>query len=137
MNLCISNSINQVPTRYLDNQNGSNLVIDLMFLQLITLEFNNHMIYLEWRLSSDHAPLTINIMIFEKHIQTKKHTIVKNNKEEKNFLAELIKSIKVLNTEYILSKENLEWIVQDFTDNTDKIWFKHPKIVSITKHLKL
>jgi len=32
MSLCISKSTNQVPTRYLDNQNNSNSVIDLMFL---------------------------------------------------------------------------------------------------------
>ena len=79
------------------------------------------MIHLEWRLSLDHTPLTINIIIFKKYIQTKKYTIVKNSKEENNFLAELIKSIKVLNTEYISSKENLEKIVQEFADNMDKI----------------
>ena len=33
MNLYISGPTNQVPTRYLDNQNNSNLVIDLMFLR--------------------------------------------------------------------------------------------------------
>jgi len=58
MNLCISNFINQVPTRYLDNQNDSNLVINFMFLQLTLLEFNNHTIHLEL---SDHAPLTVMI----------------------------------------------------------------------------
>ena len=50
MNLCISNFINQVPTRYLDNQNDSNLVINFMFLQLTLLEFNNHTIHPEYRL---------------------------------------------------------------------------------------
>ena len=38
--------------------------------------------------------------------------------------------------EHISSKENLEQIVQEFTHNTDKIWFKHSKIINITKHLK-
>ena len=32
ISLYISKSTNQVPTRYLDNQNDSNSVIDLMFL---------------------------------------------------------------------------------------------------------
>jgi len=31
-NLCISKYTNQVPTRYLNNQNNSNLVINLIFL---------------------------------------------------------------------------------------------------------
>jgi len=47
-------------------------------------------------------------VIIEKHIQTKKHIIIKNSKEEKNFLAELIESIKGLNIEHISSKKNLE-----------------------------
>jgi len=41
----MSKPTNQVPTRYSDNQNDSNLVIDLMFLQLNSSELNNHMIY--------------------------------------------------------------------------------------------
>ena len=62
--------------------------------------------------------------------------IIKSSKEEKSFLAELIESIKKLNTEYIPSKEILGQIVQEFTDNMEKIWFKHSKIVNITKYSK-
>jgi len=59
----------------------------------------------------DHTLLTVNIAIFEEHIQTKTHTIVKNSEEEKSFLAELINSIKSLNTDHISSKESLEQVV--------------------------
>jgi len=76
------------------------------------------------KLLLDHTPLTVDIVIIEEYIQTKKHTIIKNSKKEKNFLAELIESVKGLNIEYISSKENLEQIVQEFTDNT-KIWFRY------------
>ena len=107
-----------------------------MLLRLNLLEFDNHMIYPEWGLLSDHAPLTVDIVII-KYIQTKKYTIVKNSEEEKNFIAELIKAIKGLNMEHISSKENLEQTVQKFTDSTNKIWFKHSKIINITKHSKL
>ena len=69
------------------------------------------MICLEWRLLSDHTPLTVDIVIIEKHIQTKKYIIIKNSKEENNFLAKLIEFIKGLNTEHISSKENLKQIV--------------------------
>ena len=64
----------------------------------------------------------------EKHIQTKKHIIVKNSKEEKNFLAEFIESVKELDMEHISSKENLEQIVQEFTNDMEKIWFRHPML---------
>jgi len=66
------------------------------------------MIYSKWRLLSDHVLLTVNITIFEEHIQTTKYTIIKNSEEEKNFLVKFIESIKVLNMEYISNKENFE-----------------------------
>jgi len=53
-------------------------------------------------------PLTVDITITEEYIQTKKCIIVKNSKEEYNFLTELIETIKGLNTGHILSKEILE-----------------------------
>ena len=136
VNLCVSKSTDQVSTRHSDNQSNLNSVIDLMFLQPNSLEFDNHMIYPEQRLLSDYALLTIDIAIIEEHIQTKKYTIIKNSKEERNFIAELIEAIKGLNTEYISSKEILKQTVQEFTNDTNKIWFKHSKTVNIIKYLK-
>ena len=43
MNLCVSKSTNQVSTRYSDNQSNSDLVINLMFLEPNSSEFDNHM----------------------------------------------------------------------------------------------
>ena len=97
-----------MPTRYSDNQNDSNLVIDLMFLHSNSSELNNHMIHPEWRLSSDHMPLMVNIAIIKEYIQIKKCIIVKNSKEEKNFINKLIEIIKCLYIEHISNKEILE-----------------------------
>ena len=47
MNLCMSKSTNQIPTRYLDDQRDSKLVINLMFLRLNSSELNNYIIHLE------------------------------------------------------------------------------------------
>jgi len=63
--------------------------------------------------------------------------IIKNSNEETRFIAEIIKSIKRLNINYIESKKDLESIIQELTHNTDKIWLKHPKVINITKHSKL
>ena len=60
------------PTRYSNNAQDSNLVLDLVFIHPFSPKFNNHHIGPNWRLTSDHAPITVNILIFNKHIQMKK-----------------------------------------------------------------
>jgi len=67
-NLNLLVPINQVPTRYSNNNNNSNLVIDLMFLRCDSTELNNHSIHPNWCLTSDHAPLSITIPITEINI---------------------------------------------------------------------
>jgi len=47
MNICMSKATNYVSTRYLDNQNNLNLVIDLMFLYLNSSELDNYTIHSE------------------------------------------------------------------------------------------
>jgi len=86
MNLELSKSTNQVSTRYSDNQQDSNLVIDLIFLKPNSSEYNKNSIYPDWWLTLDHVPLTISITVTGEHIQTRKCTIVKNSKEKKNSL---------------------------------------------------
>jgi len=92
-----------------------------MFLKLDSLEHNNHSIHLEWCLTSNYAPLSVDIAIFEENIQTKKHTIVKDSEEENNFVSNLIKAIKDLNMDDIQSKESLEYIIQTFANCIKRI----------------
>jgi len=47
-NLSFSYSTNSVPTRYLDNDNNSNFIIDLIFLRSNFLEFDSHTIFPEF-----------------------------------------------------------------------------------------
>jgi len=101
----------QVPTRYTDNPNNLNSVIDLKFLQPNLDKFDNHVIYPKWRLLLDHASLIVKISNFAENIQTRKYTIIKNSEEEINFVAEVIESIKKLNTNHINNKKNFECIV--------------------------
>jgi len=62
---------NQVLTRYLDNVNDANSVIDLMFLRPNSLEFNNYTIYPELQYLSNHTPLMVNIPIIKEFILDK------------------------------------------------------------------
>ena len=67
-NLALSNPTNPCPTRYSDMAGESNSVINLMFLYYGSPELDYHSILLESRLSSDHAPLVIDITISEEII---------------------------------------------------------------------
>ena len=85
----------------------------------------------------DYASLTVKILIFEKYIQFRKQTIIKNSDEESKFISDITNLVKSLNTIHIDSIEDLESTVQKFIDCTDEIWLKHSKMVNITRHLKL
>ena len=110
MDLYLSKSTNQVPTRYSDNMNESNFVINLIFFKPNLLELHNYIIHPEWRYSSDHALLTVDISINKEYVSTKRYIIIKNSEEEDKFITELINNIKRLN---------------------------HSKLVNITKYSKV
>lgn len=59
----------------------------------------------------NHVPLIVNISIMEEFIQEKQHTIIRNSKEEENFVPELINTIGNTNTLNMPNKESLETIV--------------------------
>ena len=80
--LTISSPTNPGPTRFSDNIGESNSVIDLMFLRYGSEELDNHSILPDSRLSSDHAPLVIDIPISNEIIQTSKFTIIPKSEQE-------------------------------------------------------
>ena len=89
-NLLLLVSTNQIPTRYTDNINDSNLTINLMFIQCESPTLNNHSISSEWCLSSDHTPLTVTIPISEEVINICKSTIKKDSNKEAQFIKDTI-----------------------------------------------
>ena len=135
--VAVSKPTEILPTRYSDNTQNSNSVLDLVFLHPNSTEHNNYHIYLEWRLISDHIPITIDIHIYKEQVQTRKQSLPKNNKEEAYFIKELIYSIKRLSTDPILNIDALETIVQTFTNNIDRIQHRHSKVVNITRYSKV
>jgi len=75
------------------------------------LEFNHHYIHPEWRLLSDHAPITVDISIQDKSIPNKQQSLVKGSDEEKQFIDDLIQVIKNMNITSIHDTESLEEVV--------------------------
>ena len=134
--LTSSYSTNWVPTRYLDDANNSNSVIDLMFLRPNFSEFNNHTIYLDLWHPSDYTSLTVDIFISEEFIHNKYHTIIKNSKKKDKFTSKLINTIKNINTSQLDNKNSLKLIVQKFAKYPDLIWNKYSKCANITKQSK-
>jgi len=66
----------------------------------------------------------------------KQCTIIKNSKEENKFIFELIEVTKKIDTLHLIDKDLLEFAVQEFTDKSGLIWYKHLKCIKITKHFK-
>jgi len=67
---------------FLDNDQNSNLVLDLVFTRPSSVEFNCYHIHPDWRLTSNHAPVTVDISIRDEYIPTKQQSLVKGNDEE-------------------------------------------------------
>jgi len=134
--LGLSYSTNPVPTRFLDNDQNLNLVINLMFLRYGLVKLDNHTIHLEWRLLSDYAFLTVTILIEEQHTNNHRYSISKGSKEEKSFIKDLIKDISSIDVSNLSDTKSLENIVDLFACIVEKAWNKNSKIVNISRHLK-
>ena len=75
-------------------------------------EFNKHMISSDLHSPSNHVPLFISIIIRKEYIQDKKQTIIKNSKEEKEFINELRNRVENIDTTNILDCKILKRITQ-------------------------
>ena len=101
-NLDLLTPTNSIPTRYSNTSEELDSMINLMFLYSRLSKLNSYSIHLSWRLISDHAPLTITILIEEEHIMTSKFSLSKNSKEEEEFIKEVTCVFKLLDTTNLL-----------------------------------
>ena len=134
--LALSTPTNPGPTRLSDTVGESNSVIDLMFLQSGSIELDCHTILLESRLSSDHAPLSIDIPICDKVIQLSKLVITPESDQEKEFIKDVTLSLLSLDTSNIDSIESLNCIINQLGSIIEQMWSKNTKRSRISKHSK-
>jgi len=76
------------------------------------------------------------IPIVEEHIQTKKHSIVKDSNKEHIFIKELTKSFRSINTLNIGNTTHLDNTVDEFASSLESIWAKNSKVVNIIVYSK-
>ena len=134
--LSLSAPINPGPTRFSDTAGESNSVIDLMFLCCGSTELDRHFILPNYRLSSDHAPLTIDIPIGDEIVQSTKLSVVPGSNQEKDFIIDIISNLQVLDTSNIDSVDNLNLVVNHLGSIIEQMWSKNTKRTKISKHLK-
>ena len=107
-----------------------------MFLCYGSSKLNHHFILPESHLSSDHAPLSIDIPIYEEVICTSKLSIPPKSDQETAFIKEIISNIKNLDTSNIGDMERLECIVNQLGMIINQAWTKNAKKSKISKYSK-
>ena len=134
--LSLSIPTNPGPTRFSDTARESNSVIDLMFLQSGSSELDHHHILSDHRLSSDHAPLIIDIPIEDEFVQSTKLSIIPGSDKEKEFIKDVITNMLTLDTSNIDSVDNLISVINQLGSIAEQMWTKNSKRTKTTKHSK-
>ena len=124
-NLDLSFPTHHIPTKCSDTAGKSNSVIDLMFLWSSLTELNNHSIYPDWHLSSDHTPLIVSIAIDEENIDSFRYSIVKNSEEEVSFIKEVKHTIRSVDISDISDPIKLEETTNSLTSKIKYIRMKN------------
>jgi len=134
--LALSFPTNPGPTRFSDTAGESNSVIDLMFLRYGSAELDKHSILPDSRLSSDHAPLSVDIPIFNEIIYMSKLTITPKSEQETEFIKDIISKVKLLDTTNIDDIDKLDQIVNQLGSIVELSWANNTKKSKISKHSK-
>ena len=134
--LSLSSPVFPGPTRFSDTAGESNSVIDLMFLRSGSEELDHHLILPDYRLSSDHVPLTIDILIDTEIIQSTKLSITPGSDQEKKFIQEVISNLSIIDTSNIDNTEKLDLVINQIGSIIDHARSKNAKRTRISRHSK-
>jgi len=97
---------------------------------------DHHSILPDSRLSSDHAPLLIDIPICDEVIQLSKLAISPGSEQEQEFIKDVIRNFKLLGTSNINTIERLNHIINQLGSIIEQMWSKNAKKSRISKHSK-
>ena len=134
--LSLSTPVYPGPTRFSDTAGESNSVIDLMFLRSGSAELDHHFILPDYRLSSNHALLTIDIHIGIEIIQSTKLSIIPGSDQEKEFIQNVISNLTILDTLNIDNTEKLNLVINQLGSIVEQMWTKNAKRTRISRHSK-
>ena len=112
LGLKLSLPLNPSPTRFANNTQDSNSIIDLVFLPPENREFGQHMLHPDIHKPFDYVLLTIEVGIMETNINLSFRSISKDSEKEKNFIISLINGFSNIDLSTIITKEELENIVK-------------------------
>jgi len=76
------------------------------------------------------------ISIIEENVNSRKRSIIKNSKEEEQFIKDIITSIRNLDMTNLSDIPHLEKTIDNFANIIDKVWVKNSKIINVMKHSK-
>jgi len=136
LGLKLSLPLDPGPTRFADNPQDSNSVIDLVFLPSNNRGFGQHTLYPDIYKLSNHVPLIIKVGIMETNIDISTRSISKDSEAKKDFIISLTNGFSNLNSLAIRSKESLENLIQQVALVFKTAWNNHSKLKHIMKHSK-
>jgi len=94
------------------------------------VELDNHFILPDSRLSSDHAPLSIEISIGDEIIHSSRCVIPPRSEQEKGFIEDIISNLISINTTH------LDHIVNQVGSIIERMWYKNAKKSKFSKYSK-
>lgn len=98
---------NPGPTRFADNRQNTNSVLDLVFIAPNNSGYGKYTIYPEICFPSDHVPLTIKVGIKKENIDIVIQFIKRDSNKEKEFIEDIRTSIRTLDTTALASQTKL------------------------------
>jgi len=116
LNLDLSTPTNPSLTRFADNPQDSNSVIDLMFINPQNRGYNNHTIIEHHRHPSDHAPLSVKIQINAENTAILRRSIKPKSKDKTKYNSYIFTNMSSLRSNDLNTTNEVEKLMSDISD---------------------